>query len=135
MKKEGAVPSPGLVRAEARELIPSPEPSHTPPAPPPDEDEDAPAFLTLRLRKKQKEEITRRAAETEISRSKFVLKAALGRRIKPRRPRVESAAIAKLESIRGLLKQIWKTGKYDTDKVFNEASKTLQWLRQSDDDK
>ena len=85
--------------------------------------------ITVRVYAEDKARIVANAEAAGLSLSEYARAVLLGKKVEAKQPVVEVQAIAKLESIRGLLKQLWKSERFDTAEVFSEVNKTLRWLR------
>lgn len=85
--------------------------------------------ITVRVYAEDKAWIAANAEAAGLSLSEYARAVLLEKKVQARQPLVDTQAIAKLESIRGLLKQLWKTERFDTSEVFSEVNKTLRWLR------
>ena len=124
-------PAPELAKTLAPERF---ESSHTRPLRGASDDPDSltgpeATSFTIRLMKADKAKILEDAALAGINPSEYARQVLLGKKIEAKQPLIESQAIAKLESIRGLLKQLWKTERFDSEAVFSAVNQTLAWIR------
>ncbi|MBF0482534.1 MAG: hypothetical protein HQK81_14245 [Desulfovibrionaceae bacterium] len=85
--------------------------------------------LTIRLMASDKSKILENAALAGLTPSEYARRVLLGKKVEAKQPIIEAQAIAKLESIRGLIKQLWKSERFDTTAVFNHVNQTLAWIR------
>lgn len=123
-KGNGSAPSRPQAASKAPNLSHTPPASARPTLTGPDGES-----LTVRLMAKDKAKLAANAERAGLGVSEYARRVLMGQNVEPARPMIDEAGLAKLESIRGLIKQLWKSERFDTDEIFSEVNKTFRWLR------